>query len=231
MSDYQTTATVVTIDGPSGSGKGAIAALLARELNWHLLDSGALYRLTALAAKHHDVDFSDEASLEVLAGHLDVQFMPASEGQGLDIILEGERVGPFLRTEEVGAMASRVAKIQGVRKALLQRQRDFARKPGLIADGRDMGTVVFPEAPVKIFLTASAEERAKRRLKQLQSEGISANIDRLLSDIIVRDKQDTNRSIAPLKSAEDAVYLDSTRMSIQEVFNAVLAEIKRNGLI
>ena len=231
VSDSQTAVTVVTIDGPSGSGKGTIAALLARELNWRLLDSGALYRLTALAAMHHGVDLADEASLEVLAGHLDVQFLPASDGEGLAIILEGERVGASLRTEEVGAMASKVAKIARVRKALLQRQRDFAEKPGLIADGRDMGTVVFPDAKVKIYLTASAEERARRRMDQLQQKGIDANFDRLLADIIARDEQDTNRPVAPLKAADDAVCLDSTRMSIQEVFNAVLAEMERSGLI
>ena len=223
--------TVITIDGPSGSGKGTIAALLARELNWGLLDSGALYRLTALAAMNHGVDFADEASLEVLAGHLDVQFLPAADGTGLTIILEGEKVGANLRTEEVGAMASKVAALPGVRKALLQRQRDFAEKPGLIADGRDMGTVVFPEAPLKVFLTASAEERAKRRFQQLQEKGIDANFDRLLTDIKARDERDSNRAVAPLKPADDAVVLDSTRMSIQEVFNKVLAEMQSRGLM
>lgn len=223
--------TVVTIDGPSGSGKGTIAALLARELNWGLLDSGALYRLTALAAMNHGVDFADETSLEVLAGHLDVQFLPAADGAGLTIILEGEQVGANLRTEEVGAMASKVAALPGVRNALLQRQRDFAEKPGLIADGRDMGTVVFPQAPLKVFLTASAEERAKRRFQQLQEKGIDANFDRLLTDIKARDERDSNRAVAPLKPAEDAVVLDSTRMSIQEVFNKVLAEMQSRGLM
>ena len=231
MNDAQMPVTVITIDGPSGSGKGTIAALLARELNWGLLDSGALYRLTALAAMNHGVDFADEASLEVLAGHLDVQFLPAADGAGLTIILEGEKVGANLRTEEVGAMASKVAALPGVRKALLQRQRDFAEQPGLIADGRDMGTIVFPEAPLKVFLTASAEERAKRRFQQLQEKGIDANFDRLLTDIKARDERDSNRIVAPLKPAEDAVVLDSTRMSIQEVFNKVLAEMQSRGLM
>lgn len=229
MSDSQQSVTVVTIDGPSGSGKGTIAALLARELNWNLLDSGALYRLTGLAAMNHGVDLADEASLEVLAGHLDVQFLPAPDG--LTIVLEGEEVGASLRTEEVGAMASKVAKLPAVRSALLQRQRNFAEQPGLIADGRDMGTVVFPESPVKIFLTASADERAKRRFRQLQEKGIDANFDRLLADIIARDEQDSNRAVAPLKPADDAVILDSTRMSVQEVFNRVLAEMKQKGLL
>ncbi len=231
MSNSQAAVTVVTIDGPSGSGKGTIAALLARELNWRLLDSGALYRLTGLAAINHGVDLADEPALEVLAGHLDVQFVPSADSDDLSIILEGEQVGATLRTEEVGAMASKVAKLPGVRRALMQRQRDFAEAPGLVADGRDMGTVVFPDAPVKVFLTASAEERAKRRFQQLQQKGIDANFDRLLADIIARDEQDSNRKIAPLKPAEDAVMLDSTRMSIEEVFNAILAEMEKKGLL
>ena len=221
--------TVVTIDGPSGSGKGTIAALLARELNWKLLDSGALYRLTALAAMNHGVDFADETSLEVLAGHLDVQFVPSADG--LTIILEGEEVGASLRTEEVGAMASKVAALPGVRSALLQRQRDFAERPGLVADGRDMGTVVFTESPLKVFLTANADERAQRRFQQLQQKGIDANFDRLLSDIKARDERDSNRAVAPLKPADDAILLDSTRMSIQEVFNKILAEMRARGLV
>ncbi len=230
MSESQTPVTVVTIDGPSGSGKGTIAALLARELGWGLLDSGALYRLTALAAMNHGVDFADESSLKVLAGHLDVQFLPSETGEGLTIILEGEQVGASLRTEEVGAMASRVAALPGVRAALLQRQRDFAELPGLVADGRDMGTVVFPGAALKVFLTASAEERAKRRYDQLHQKGIDASFDRLLADIQARDERDSQRAVAPLKPADDAIILDSTRMSIQEVFNRVLEQMRLNGL-
>ena len=208
MSESQSSVTVVTIDGPSGSGKGTIAALLARELGFGLLDSGALYRLTALAAMNHGVDLSDESSLEVLAGHLDVQFLP-SEKDKLTIVLEGEKVGASMRTEEVGAMASKVAALSGVRQALLQRQRDFAEGSGLVADGRDMGTVVFPDAPLKIFLTASAEERAKRRQQQLQRKGIDASFDRLLDDIRIRDARDSQRTVAPLKPADDAIILDS----------------------
>ncbi|MGI9280982.1 MAG: (d)CMP kinase [Endozoicomonas sp.] len=222
---------VVTIDGPSGSGKGTVAALLAKEFDWHLLDSGALYRLTALAAMNHGVDFTDEKSLEVLAGHLDVQFEPGDEGEGLKIILEGERVGANLRTEEVGAKASQVAALPGVRQALLKRQQDFAEAPGLIADGRDMGTVVFPHAIVKVYLTASAEERAKRRQNQLQQKGIDASFDQLLADIIARDHRDMNRDVAPLKPADDAIVLDSTRLSIQEVFSRVVDVMRQNGLI
>ena len=222
---------VVTIDGPSGSGKGTVAALLAKEFDWHLLDSGALYRLTALAAMNHGVDFTDEKSLEVLAGHLDVQFDPGDEGDGLKIILEGERVGANLRTEEVGAKASQVAALPGVRQALLKRQQDFAEAPGLIADGRDMGTVVFPHANVKVYLTASAEKRAKRRQNQLQQKGIDASFDQLLADIIARDHRDMNRDVAPLKPADDAIVLDSTRLSIQEVFSRVVDVMRQNGLI
>lgn len=224
-------APIVTIDGPSGSGKGTVAALLAKEFDWHLLDSGALYRLTALAAMNHDVDFADSASLEVLAGHLDVQFEPGEEGEGMKIILEGERVGANLRTEEVGAKASQIAALPGVRQALLKRQQDFAVAPGLIADGRDMGTVVFPNARVKVYLTASAEERAKRRQQQLQQKGIDASFDRLLADILARDDRDMNRDVAPLKPAEDAIVLDSTRLSIQEVFNKIVAAMQQNGMV
>ncbi len=228
MSESVTAVHVVTIDGPSGSGKGTIAALLARELGWAFLDSGALYRLTALAALNQGVDFADTAALAVVATTLDVQFLPAEDG--LVILLAGERVGDSLRTEEVGAMASRVAALPAVRAALLQRQRDFARHPGLVADGRDMGTVVFPDATVKVFLTASAEERAKRRFEQLHSKGINASFDRLLADIQARDERDSQRTVAPLRPADDAIILDSTQMTIQEVFAAVMVQMRLKGL-
>lgn len=228
MSESVTAVHVVTIDGPSGSGKGTIAALLARELGWAFLDSGALYRLTALAALNQGVDFADTAALAVVATTLDVQFLPAEDG--LVILLAGERVGDSLRTEEVGAMASRVAALPAVRAALLQRQRDFARHPGLVADGRDMGTVVFPDATVKVFLTASAEERAKRRFEQLHRKGINASFDRLLADIQARDERDSQRTVAPLKPADDAIILDSTQMTIQEVFAAVMVQMRLKGL-
>lgn len=228
---YKANAPVVTIDGPSGSGKGTVAALLAKELGWHLLDSGALYRLTALAAINHGVDFADESSLEVLAGHLDVQFEPGQGEEGMTIILEGETVGANLRTEEVGAKASKVAALPKVRAALLKRQRDFAHGAGLVADGRDMGTVVFPAADFKVYLTASAEERAKRRQNQLQLKGIGASFDRLLADIQARDERDMNRKVAPLKPAEGALQLDSTRLTIQEVFSRILDGMRQKGLI
>lgn len=228
MSESVTAAYVATIDGPSGSGKGTIAALLARELGWELLDSGALYRVTALAAMNQQVDFADADALALVAAGLDVQFLPAEDG--LVILLAGERVGNSLRTEEVGAMASQVAALPAVRAALLQRQRDFARRPGLVADGRDMGTVVFPEAAVKVFLTASAEERAKRRFEQLHQKGINASFDRLLADIQARDERDSQRAVAPLKPADDAIILDSTQMTIQEVFTAVMVQMRLKGL-
>lgn len=228
MSESVTAAYVATIDGPSGSGKGTIAALLARELGWELLDSGALYRVTALAAMNQQVDFADADALALVAAGLDVQFLPAEDG--LVILLAGERVGNSLRTEEVGAMASQVAALPAVRAALLQRQRDFARRPGLVADGRDMGTVVFPDAAVKVFLTASAEERAKRRFEQLHQKGINASFDRLLADIQARDERDSQRAVAPLKPADDAIILDSTQMTIQEVFSAVMVQMQLKGL-
>ena len=228
MSESVTAAHVATIDGPSGSGKGTIAALLARELGWELLDSGALYRVTALAAMNQHVDFADADALALVAASLDIQFLPSEDD--LVILLAGERVGNSLRTEEVGAMASRVAALPAVRAALLQRQRDFARPPGLVADGRDMGTVVFPNAAVKVFLTASAEERAKRRCGQLHQKGINASFERLLADIQARDELDSQRAVAPLKPADDAIILDSTQMTIQEVFTAIMVQMRLKGL-
>ncbi|WP_087108961.1 (d)CMP kinase [Parendozoicomonas haliclonae] len=223
---------VVTIDGPGGSGKGTVCGLLARELGWHLLDSGALYRLTALAAINHGVSLDDEASLEVLAAHLDVQFV-AGDGDQVPpgIILEGEPVEKAIRQEEIGLGASKIAALPAVRSALLSRQQAFAELPGLVADGRDMGTVVFPNAPVKIFLTASAEERAKRRFIQLQEQGVDVSLDRLLEDIIRRDEQDANRAVAPMIPADDAIVLDSTKLTIQEVLARVLEEMRKKAVI
>jgi len=213
---------VLTVDGPSGSGKGTICALVARELGWHLLDSGALYRLVALGAMRHDIDFTDEAALASYAAQLDVQFVLQPDGSAPRILLEGEVVGDALRTESCGNAASRVAALGAVRQALLQRQRDFQQPPGLVADGRDMGTVVFPQAGVKIFLTASVDERAQRRYKQLKEKGIGANLPDLLTEIAERDARDAERSVAPLKPAADAVVLDTTRLTIHEVRDKVL---------
>lgn len=229
MVDAVNRATVITIDGPGGSGKGTIAQRIARALGWHLLDSGALYRLVALAAANHGVDLSNEPALEVLAGHLDVQFRDDLHG-GVAIVLEGEEVTDLIRTEEVGANASRVAAYPSVRTALLERQRAFCEAPGLVADGRDMGTVVFPEAPLKIYLDASAEERAQRRFNQLKAKGEDVNLAGLLEDIRARDARDMQRAVAPLKPAADAVIIDSTSMGIEEVFERVMAEVRRLSL-
>ncbi|MBN3564536.1 (d)CMP kinase [Aliamphritea spongicola] len=220
---------VITVDGPSGSGKGTICSLLARELGWSLLDSGALYRLVALAARHHGVALDDEAALVVLAAHLDVQFLTAQTGD-VQIILEGEEVTDTIRTEECGADASQVAALGPVRDALLERQRAFVAEPGLIADGRDMGTVVFPDAMLKVYLTASAEERAKRRYNQLINKGLGASLQAITEDIRARDARDMGRSVAPLKPAEDAIKLDTTTMSIDEVLAEVLEQARHKGL-
>ncbi|WP_426416599.1 (d)CMP kinase [Aestuariirhabdus sp. LZHN29] len=221
---------VITIDGPGGSGKGTISALLAQKLGWNLLDSGALYRLVALSAQNHNVALDDEDSLRVMAEHLDVQFVTA-QSDGLQVVLEGEVVSKSMRTEECGVAASKVAAQPAVRTALLKRQQAFAEEPGLVADGRDMGTVVFPQAPLKVFLTASAEVRAERRRRQLQEKGIDVSIQRLLADIRERDERDTNRAVAPLKPAEDAVLLDGTKLTIEEVLERVLSEVAKRGLI
>ena len=219
---------VITIDGPSGSGKGTVAALLAGKLGWNFLDSGALYRLLAFAARNHDL--TNEEALKVLAEHLDVQFGAARDGHGMIIILEGEEVTESIRNEQVGAGASQVAALPVVRTALLQRQKAFREAPGLVADGRDMGTVVFPDAPLKIFLTASAEERARRRYLQLKARGDDVNLASLLEEIRERDERDTQRAVAPLKPADDAVQLDSTTLSIDEVLQKILSEVADRDL-
>ncbi|AHL75123.1 cytidylate kinase [Stutzerimonas stutzeri] len=218
---------VITIDGPSGSGKGTVAALLAAKLGWNFLDSGALYRLLAFAARNHGVDLTNEEALKLLAAHLDVQFGAAKSGHGMQIILEGEDVTLAIRNEQVGAGASQVAALPVVREALLQRQKAFREAPGLVADGRDMGTVVFPDAPLKIFLTASAEERARRRFLQLKDKGDDVNLASLLDEIRVRDERDTQREVAPLKPADDAVQLDSTDLSIEQVLGQILSEVAK----
>nr|WP_312507848.1 (d)CMP kinase [Pseudomonas luteola] len=215
-------APVITVDGPGGSGKGTIAALLSRRLGWNLLDSGALYRLLAFAARNHGVDLTNEESLKALAAYLDVQFQAGHE-HGQRIVLEGEDVTDFIRTEDIGAGASQVAILPAVREALLQRQKAFREAPGLIADGRDMGTVVFPDAELKIFLTASAEERARRRYLQLKKKGESVTLPGLLEEIRERDERDTQRTVAPLKPADDAIVLDSTNLSIEQVLDHILA--------
>ncbi len=211
---------VVTIDGPGGAGKGTLCMLLATKLGWHLLDSGAIYRVLAVAANKREIALDDVNSLADLASKLDVRF-PIENDQVL-IVLDSQDVTAEIRTEATGNLASKVAAYPEVRAALLQRQQNFAQYPGLIADGRDMGTVVFPTAQVKVFLDASAEERAKRRQLQLQLKGINVNFDSLLQEIQERDFRDRNRPVAPLKPADDAILIDSTSMSIDAVFNQVL---------
>lgn len=223
------TCPVITIDGPSGAGKGTLSSMLANHLGWHFLDSGAIYRVLAIACVHHDINLQDEESVAPLASSLDVQFLH-EDGRAV-IMLEGEDVANKIRTEEIGAMASKVAAMASVREALLRRQRAFAQAPGLVADGRDMGTVVFPTAEIKIFLTASAEERAQRRLLQLQDKGLDVNIATLLKDIQARDERDRNRSIAPLIAAEDAFTLDSTGLCIDEVFSQVLRLVESAAVV
>ena len=213
---------VITIDGPSGAGKGTVARIVAEQLGWHLLDSGAIYRVLAVATQHHHVNLDEEEPLIPMAAHLDVQFEISSEGES-KVILEGENVTDTIRSEEIGALASKVAAFPRVREALLRRQRAFSVSPGLVADGRDMGTVVFAQAPVKVFLTASAEERADRRFNQLKEKGFDVKIGRLLDDIRQRDERDRNREVAPLIPAEGALIIDSTDLSIQEVVNKVLS--------
>jgi cytidylate kinase len=216
-SEKITTAPVITIDGPTASGKGTIARLLAQRLGWHILDSGALYRLVALAASKHRIGYDDVASLQPLAAHLDVQFVAAEGGEEMAVLLEGEDVTLELRTETCGNGASKVAALPAVREALLERQRAFLQPPGLVADGRDMGTVVFPDAVVKIFLTASAEERARRRYNQLKDKGLGVTMRSLLDDIAERDERDSNRAASPLVPASDAVVLDTSELNIDEV--------------
>lgn len=217
---------VITVDGPSGSGKGTLSQLLAEKLGWHLLDSGAIYRVLALAAIHHNVDVANEQALVPIAAHLDVQFVTDADSEGVRVILEGEDVSRSIRNEACGSVASKVAAFPRVREALLRRQRGFRQAPGLIADGRDMGTVVFKDAPVKIFLDASAEVRAERRFKQLKSAGQDVNLARILADVQARDERDRNRSVAPLVAAHDALALDSSEMDIESVFNQAIDYIQ-----
>ena len=215
------TVPIMTIDGPSGSGKGTVARAAAQSLGWRLLDSGALYRLVALAGRRADIGLENGAALAELAIGLDIRF--GSDPQGEELVwLGGQEVTGDIRTEMAGNDASKVAALPLVRAALLERQRRFALSPGLVADGRDMGTVVFPEAQVKIFLTASPEERAQRRYKQLKQKGVAANLAALSREIAERDQRDSTRAISPLVASDDAVSVDTTGMSVDDVIERVL---------
>lgn len=224
-------APVITIDGPGGSGKGTLTGMLAASLGWHLLDSGALYRVLAFAARNHGADLTNEEILTTLAAHLDVRFVAGDSDREQCIILEGEDVTRGIRTEATGAGASQIASLPAVRQALLARQKAFREAPGLVADGRDMGTVVFPDAQLKIFLTASPEIRAERRYRQLLEKGETANLAGLLDEITARDERDMNRSIAPLRPAEDAILIDSSHMSIDKVLETVQQEARKRNLL
>lgn len=208
---------VITIDGPTASGKGTVAALVAAQLGFHLLDSGALYRLAALASVRYGVEPADDAALAALVGDLHITFR---EGCAQ---LDGVDVSSEIRAEEIGNRASAIAVHQNVRAALVARQRAFRKEPGLVADGRDMGTVIFPDAVLKVFLTASVEARAARRHKQLIQKGFSANIDNLLRDLRERDERDSNRAVAPLRPAADAILLDTSSLSIDQAVDQVVA--------
>jgi cytidylate kinase len=219
---------VIAIDGPGGSGKGTVAMRLVRKLGWHFLDSGVLYRLVALAAMDRKINADEENRLVEVARDLDVEFRIGDEG--VLILLDGQPVSGRLRREEVGVAASGIASIPAVRQSLTSRQRAFRRLPGLVADGRDMGTVIFPDAGLKIFLTASAGERAQRRYKQLKEKGESVNLSRLFRDIEKRDKQDRTRAVAPLRPADDAVVIDSTELSIDGVLEKIYLLLEESSI-
>lgn len=212
---------VITIDGPSGTGKGTICLHLAHWLGWHLLDSGALYRIVALAAEKYQLKSSDEAAIADIVSSLDVVFQQPKLGEDTMVIFEGDDISQKIRTEVCGNSASQLAALPQIRAALLEIQRQFQQFPGLVADGRDMGTVVFDQAPLKIYLVATVEERAKRRYKQLKQKGFDVNLLHLLAEIAKRDTRDSQRTISPLRSADDAILVDTTKMEISEVLKKI----------
>ena len=217
---------VLTIDGPSGVGKGTVARVIAQQQGWNLLDSGAIYRAFALAVDSRGVEVSDESALVEIAENLDLEFKTQVDSELVSVYLDGEDVSKVLRTEQTGEMASKIASIGVVRNALLKRQQDFAMAPGLVADGRDMGTVVFADAAFKVYLTASSEERANRRLKQLQAQGHAGIISQILAEVEARDERDSSRKHSPLKPAKDALVIDTTELSLDEVIAQVSELVK-----
>lgn len=221
---------VITLDGPSGSGKGTISEMLAYKLGWHFLDSGSLYRVLAYYAKQLQIPFIAKEELVNLALNLPISFLSTHESSGLitKIFLNHKDVTDFIRTPECGFWASEIAPYLEVRDALLQRQRDFRKIPGLVADGRDMGTIVFPDAILKFFLDADVNERAKRRYLQLQGKGLNVSLSTILSSLIERDRRDREREVAPLKPASDAVCIDSTFLSINEVFAKIWTQVEKS---
>ena len=225
MTDKLEETPVITIDGPGGAGKGTLSQLLAQHLGYRFLDSGALYRVMALAVRQQEIAINDVEELVKLAARLEVRFQINPQGERA-VWLENRNVTADIRTEACGNAASKIAAIGRVRDALLHWQRTYCKPPGLVADGRDMGTIVFPEAKRKIFLTAGLEERAQRRYKQLKDQGISASLDALFEELAKRDERDFNRSIAPLKPAKDAIVIDSTGMSIEEVLERALKLVR-----
>jgi cytidylate kinase len=218
---------VITVDGASGTGKGVVTQLVARQLGWRLLDSGALYRVLALAAEKHGVALNNEPAVTVLAEHLDVQFIATDFGIPPLILLEGQDVTDTIRTEKVGNEASKIGALPAVRTALLSRQRAFREMPGLATDGRDMGSVVFPDADVKIFLSASPEERARRRYNQLKEKGINVNLFDLVEELRERDQRDRERAVAPLRPADDAICIDTDKLTIEQVVDRVMSEVRK----
>ena len=219
---------VLTIDGPSGSGKGTISRAVAEALGWHLLDSGALYRAVGYAASMAGIDLSDAAAVTRCAETTRIAFRDEKDGRETRVIVNGHDATDEVRTETCGAAASAIAAIPAVRTALFEKQRSFRRAPGLVADGRDMGTVVFSDAPYKIFLTAGAGERARRRYKQLKEKGLTVTLSSLLREIEARDERDATRKVAPLKPAAGALIVDTTSVPVQEVIARVLAVVRRS---
>lgn len=222
---------VITVDGPSGTGKGTASMIIANRLGWHYLDSGSLYRLLALAAKQQELSYDDDSSLTELATSLDVEFNMDSDKNKKSVLLMGKDITDAIRTEEISRISSIISSSSGVRAALVTRQKAFLQPPGLVTDGRDMGTVIFPDAPLKLFMTASAEIRAQRRLNQLKNKGFDGNLDAILSDLNARDRRDRERTVSPLIAADDAVLIDTSDLSIDDVISKIWTLIVERKLL